>query len=369
MSVGRLGNFVSFRSGKSSPTRVESGAFRVYGSNGPIGWTNEANTSGPSVVVGRVGSYCGSVHFSSVPVWVTDNALSCSPLTPGEERFWFYALQQLDLNTRSSGSGQPLLNQATLTSIPYSPPHHQGRLEIAEVLGALDDLIDTNERLSASSVALARVEFRRRFPSFADSPTNPVPFTQLVDVLSGGTPRTSEDRYWDGEIPWFSIADAPGENQPWVIDTSKHVSELGLQNSPASLLDVGTVILTARGTVGKVAMIGAPMAINQSCYGLRSRSGTSGCFEFLATESLVDRLRTASHGSVFDTITRQTLERTYVQDIPQSERNGFDSAVRPLLDACRDLAFENAQLRRTRDELLPLLMSGKVRVRPKEVSA
>jgi len=251
--------------------------------------------------------------------------------------------------------------------VPRPPLDEQRR--IAEVLGALDDLIDTNERLSASSVALARAEFRRRFPSFAESPTNPVPFTQLVDVLSGGTPRTSEDRYWDGEIPWFSIADAPGENQPWVIDTSKHVSELGLQNSPASLLDVGTVILTARGTVGKVAMIGAPMAINQSCYGLRSRSGTSGCFEFLATESLVNRLRTASHGSVFDTITRQTLERTYVQDIPQSERNGFDSAVRPLLDACRDLAFENAQLRRTRDELLPLLMSGTVRVRPEGVGA
>jgi hypothetical protein len=71
----KLESLVTFANGRSSPDRLDDGAFPVYGSNGLIGWANEANAPSKSIVIGRVGSYCGSVHFSSSACWVTDNAI------------------------------------------------------------------------------------------------------------------------------------------------------------------------------------------------------------------------------------------------------------------------------------------------------
>ena len=142
-----LDHYLNFRNGKTSPARGENGNHKVFGSNGSLGWASNANVQGPVVVIGRVGSFCGSLHYSTADVWVTDNAIACTPRNPAETRYWYYALQTLDLNGRSSGSGQPLLNQTVLGAISFEGPSPSTRLAVAEVLGALDDKIAANVRL------------------------------------------------------------------------------------------------------------------------------------------------------------------------------------------------------------------------------
>lgn len=100
----------------------------------------------------------------------------------------------------------------------------------------------------------------------------------LVDVLGGGTPQTGVLEYWDGNIPWLSIADFKSETR-WVSDTEKYITELGLKNSSTRLLDKGDLIISARGTVGAVAQLSRPMAFNQSCYGLKTKES---CYSIVA---------------------------------------------------------------------------------------
>jgi len=85
--TGPLGDFVEFKNGRSSPERTDSGAFAVYGSNGEIGKADVTNAPEGTLVVGRVGSYCGSVHYSPGKCWVTDNAIIGSSRSQKDSRF------------------------------------------------------------------------------------------------------------------------------------------------------------------------------------------------------------------------------------------------------------------------------------------
>jgi type I restriction enzyme S subunit len=180
--------------------------------------------------------------------------------------------------------------------------------------------------------------------------------------LGGGTPRTSESEYWNGTIPWFSVADSPSESDVWVVETAKHITEEGLRNSAAQILPLGVTIITARGPVGQVALVGMPMAMNQSCYGLQGKAGGKGYFFYFATLNLVTDLHRHSHGAVFDTITRDTFQSVNLV-MPRTELvHAFDRQVAPLVERIRENVLESRSLSKVRDALLPKLISGEIRV-------
>ena len=111
-------------------------------------------------MLGRVGSYCGSLRYCDSDVWVTDNALVCRAKDPRETRYWYYALQTCRLNDHRSGSGQPLLNQRILRDVSVRTVAARERRRIAELLGALDDKIAANERVieAAETLMVATAE-------------------------------------------------------------------------------------------------------------------------------------------------------------------------------------------------------------------
>lgn len=80
-------------------------------------------------------------------------------------------------------------------------------------------------------------------------------------------PKTTEESYWNGDIPWLSVVDFNSDER-WVENTEKNITELGLENSSTKLLSTNDIIISARGT-GEIAQLKRPMAFNQSCYGIR----------------------------------------------------------------------------------------------------
>lgn len=142
--------------------------------------------------------------------------------------------------------------------------------------------------------------------------------SDVMDLIGGGTPKTSKPEYWNGTIPWLSVKDF-NNGFRYVYETEKTITELGLENSSTKLLQNGDVIISARGTVGEIATIPFPMAFNQSCYGLRAKSKivTSDYLYYLIKHN-VSVLKKNTHGSVFDTITRKTFDNIEVE-IPSIE--------------------------------------------------
>lgn len=139
--------------------------------------------------------------------------------------------------------------------------------------------------------------------------------SEIMDLIGGGTPKTSKAEYWDGDIPWLSVKDF-NDDFRYVYKTEKHITQLGLENSSTKLLQPGDIIISARGTVGELATIAYPMAFNQSCYGLRAKKEiVNEDFLYYLIKHNVFVLKRNTHGSVFDTITRGTFEGIEV-DIP-----------------------------------------------------
>lgn len=141
-------------------------------------------------------------------------------------------------------------------------------------------------------------------------------FSDLVDIIGGGTPKTSIDEYWNGDIPWISIKDF-NSGQKYVLSTEKTITELGLNNSSTKLLHKDDIIISARGTVGEVAMIKYEMAFNQSCYGLKVHELLDKDFVYYLLGYNINKLRNMVHGAVFDTITTNTFDNIIVNVPPQ----------------------------------------------------
>lgn len=268
------------------------------------------------------------------------------------------------------GSVAERLNLPTIRGLPIvlPPLHEQNR--IADTLGSLDDKIEFNRCMNRTLESIARTTFKSLFVDFKPLPRGSaggdpagtdwpvVPFADTVEVLSGGTPRTSEPDYWDGDIPWYSVADAPAPGDVFVIQTEKTITDLAMENSAAQVVPPLTTVISARGTVGKCALSGQPMAFNQSCFGLRPADDVGVYYTYFSTLRVVDQLRRSAHGSVFNTITRATFAAAVVPLPPLKLVSDFEGLAEPLMKRVLLNAHESEVLRRVRDALLSRLLSG-----------
>jgi len=275
---------------------------------------------------------------------------------------------------------------------------------IAHILGTLDDKIELNRQTNKTLESIASAIFKSWFvdfdparvkrdginkegdkatsyslspdildlfpDSFQDSELGEIPvgweagpFSSIVDLLSGGTPKTSIDEYWGGDIPWFSVKDIPTDGDVWVIDTEKQVTPEGISNSAASVFKSGTAIISARGTVGKICLTGVDMAMNQSCYGVLGSNGYGNYFTYFNLLRFVERLQQISHGSVFQTITRDTFASVTTIKPTSKMALLFDETADPLLKRILANRNESETLTKLRDTLLPKLISGELRIR------
>lgn len=221
------------------------------------------------------------------------------------------------------------------------------------------------ETMDAETAALFPSSFEASALGTVPSGWRIAPFCEIVQVIGGGTPKTSIPEYWDGSIPWFSVVDAPVGSDVFVVDTAKKITSFGLENSSTKLLDEGTTIITARGTVGKVALVGVPMTMNQSCYGLKGIS-IGSFLTYYSTRALVDILQQRTHGSVFDTITMNTLSSVHLVVPSALISDAFEKYVGSFLWQIKANLIQSRTLTSLRDALLPRLLSGEIRVKDAE---
>ncbi|MCF6319531.1 MAG: restriction endonuclease subunit S, partial [Proteobacteria bacterium] len=141
-----------------------------------------------------------------------------------------------------------------------------------------------------------------------------------INLVGGGTPKTSISEYWNGDIPWLSVVDFNSNNR-WVLKTEKTITVEGLNNSSTKLLNKDDLIISARGTVGALAQLKSQMAFNQSCYGIKEKENISeiNFLYYLIKFSLL-KIGKHVHGAVFDTITRQTFDNISINLPPLAEQ-------------------------------------------------
>ena len=156
--------------------------------------------------------------------------------------------------------------------------------------------------------------------------------SDIIDIISGGTPKTTIPHYWNGNIPWLSVKDFNNDDR-YVFSSEKSITQSGLINSSTKLLMRDDIIISARGTVGELAMIPFPMAFNQSCYGIRGKKQfVIQSYLYYLLRDNIRFLKQQTHGSVFDTITRETFSSIEVSLPPLEEQREIASILTSLDD-------------------------------------
>ena len=178
--------------------------------------------------------------------------------------------------------------------------------------------------------------------------------SEVINLIGGGTPKRSETAFWNGDIPWLSIKDFNNDSR-YVENAEEYITRLGLEKSSTKLLDPGMLIISARGTVGKLAQLKSQMAFNQSCYGLDANS------EYLENDYLyyllkikIRELESIAHGSVFDTITRETFNNIFVRIPPKKEQ----LAIVEILGALDSKIELNQKMNETLEEIAKTLFKS-----------
>ncbi|MBE6105269.1 MAG: hypothetical protein E7196_02810 [Anaerovibrio lipolyticus] len=158
-----------------------------------------------------------------------------------------------------------------------------------------------------------------------------VSFTDIVDLMGGGTPDTTEREYWGGSVLFFTPKDIT--DSPFCMKTEKHLSELGLKNCSSRLYPRFTTFVTCRGTVGNISMAGEPMAMNQSCYAIKCKHDYSPFFTYAFSKYVIATMKRKASGAVFNALVTKDfeMEKIYLPD-PNCIRE-FDRKVLPMFNA------------------------------------
>ena len=393
-----LANVMSFSNGRASPDRGDGLPYPVHGSNGVIGFADEANADHDTIVIGRVGSYCGSLYFSKQKCWVTDNAIRANALDDNDAKFLFYLLQTLDLNHWRAGSGQPLLNQAILGAIPASVPDPIEQRAIAHILGTLDDKIELNRKMNEMLEAMAQAIFKSWFVDFD-------PVRAKAEGRDPRLPKEIADLFPDsfqdselGEIPkgWRAgkVNDLamlsretvnPNDYPEEVFD---HYSIPAFDEGRLPKAEIGEQIQSNKFVVSPDAVLLSKLNPRFPRVWLpdTSRARRSVCsMEFLVSiprsdisrEYLYSLFNSQLFLQIFTTLvtgtssSHQRVKPDYLLGmdviIPTQETvDHFTELVRTLLDRVAQNITESRTLAALRDTLLPKLISGELRVKDAE---
>jgi len=313
------------------------------------------------LVFSRVGSVdrCSWVSEDEDGWMFSGRCLRVRPNDPSEiyhkYLYYFFSLESTKDFVRNIavGATMPSINTRLLSEVPISFPGIEEQRQIGDVLSALDDRIEANTAINHHLEQIAQAIFKSWFVDFEPSK----PFTEVVRVLGGGTPKTTTAEYWDGPIPFFTTKDMLGL---YVLTTEKTLTEAGLNNCNSRFYPANTVFVTARGTVGKLTIAGVPMAMGQSCYALVGNSGYGQHFVYHLALEIVEHLKHKASGAVFDAIVTRDFESEIVPAPPLEAVNEFEDKVKPVYEAILNNVNESARLATLRDTLLPRLMSGEL---------
>ena len=187
------------------------------------------------------------------------------------------------------------------------------------------------------------------------------PFTQVLKLGGGGTPDTTNENYWGDEIPFFAPPDV--SKSYYAIKTEKRITKQGLINCSSKLYPKDTVFVTARGTVGAIAIAGCNMAMNQSCYAITDIKRNSKYFTHQLTIDSISRLKNEATGAVFSALVTRDFDGQNIIEPNKDLILKFDVIAKGLYDSILNSIKENSCLLAMKDLLL-----SKIAVKENEIA-
>ena len=369
-----LGDVVRFGNGRAIKPGGE-GRYPVYGSNGIIGGCDEFRYEN-GVIIGRVGAYCGAVLYCPEKFWASDNTLVAFPANDGfDTKFLFYLLHDTKLSNYAGGAAQPLVTQTVLKQVKVSVPPLPVQRRIAGILSAYDELMENSQRRIRLLEAMARALYREWFVHFRfpGHETHPRVASPLGDIPQGWevkrvpdcvhiSPRVAVPR--DGDKPFVPMGCLSNDSM-LITEIEARAGNSGTKFQNGDTLFARITPCLENGKTGFVQFLPDAQAVafgSTEFIVLRSRTLTP---EFVYLLARSDEFRGVAIKSMSGATGRQRVQEQCFDDFqivqpPRTLLDRFSAIVAPSFRLIYKLHGQIQNLRRTRDLLLPRLLSGQV---------
>lgn len=291
--------------------------------------------------------------------------------------YWLLSPQGKEqLKKCTIGTSQSAFTIVLLKEMEIKLPPLSIQRKIADVLSAYDDLIENNARRIAILEEMARNLYQEwfvhlRFPGHKNvSVVDGVPdgweiqsIGDVIEITGGGTPSTKETSFWEGgEINWFSPSDLTAANSMFIANSSKKITKKGLNSSSARIFSPYSVMMTSRATIGVVSINTNEACTNQGFITCIPNNRISVYQIYFWVLENREKIVNLSSGATFKEISKSTFRKMPVFIADEKTNRDFIQYLNPICMQIESLQAKNGNLRRTRDLLLPKLVSGELDV-------
>ena len=260
----KIGDTLKVKSGKDQKLiECINGKYPILGTGGQIGTTNNFLYDKPSVLIGRKGTI-NKPQYMTTPFWTVDTLFYTDIKEGFNTKYIFYAFQNINWKKYDESTGVPSLSCKTIEEILYYIPNKDEQDKISTFITLLDKKIELQQR---KIEALKIYKKGLLYKTFIKCCANCKIKDLLILGKSGGTPKSTNADYYDGNIPFLSITDMTSQGK-YIKQTEKHISNLGLENSSAWLLPVNTLILSMYASYGLVSINKISLSTSQAMFNM-----------------------------------------------------------------------------------------------------
>lgn len=348
---------------------VDAGEIRQFrsGSKFAAGDTLMARIT-PCLENKKIARYLPNDNFNKIAAGSTEFiVLRGKPGITTTEFSYYFAItptiHETAIALMTGTSGRQRVDMTAFRAQEVEIPKLAEQRKITDLLGALDDKISTNIRIINATDSLVDVLYSR----VSKMPTEQS-FAEVAQVFGGSTPSTKNDAFWDGDINWATPTDITALDGPWIGDTSRKITKAGLASMSSSLHPENSILMTSRATIGAIALASGPIATNQGFIVVEAPDELTPWL-FAQMKARKHEFEAWANGATFMELSRGNFKKLPFIGCSDDDLQAFNDAAWPLLKRAQAAQKENQVLARTRDELLPLLMSGRITVGEAEEAA
>ena len=330
-----LKEIIEFKNGKKKPS--SKGSIPIYGGNGILGYTDQSNQNGESLIIGRVGAYCGCVYSHYGQCWVSDNAIVGKVNEGNDFYYCYYLLKRLNLNSRHVGSGQPLMTQEILNNIEINICDYETQRKVGKILKNIDDKIKINSEINNNLYEEAVALYKDKFKGINQDKKTIGDYI----VPKRGKNLLTRDAI-DGDTPIVAGGIEPSayHNQ---FNTKSPVITISASGANAGYINLWSIPVWA-----------------SDCSYIDDSITKNVYFWYIVLKTRQDEIFDAQTGSAQPHIYPQHIADMSICELNINEVEKYNNLVAPLFKMIGENQKENKKLSQLRDALLPKLMNGEI---------
>ncbi len=282
----------------------------------------------------------------------------------------------------ASGTTRKRISRKNIEKIRLQRPPLPEQRKIASVLYAVDQAIQKTEAIIEQAKRVKRgamqdlldngiydhnlVDVESRFGSIPESWTSKR-LTEIADVVGGSTPDTDEPTYWGGEVLWATPSDITALEENCIHETSRTITEQGLDSTSTHVLPTNSVLLTSRASIGECAVNTVPMATNQGFQSLVPDEDINIWYLFYRAKYDAGYLESLGAGSTFSEISNKVVRNVSVPVPPIKEQKEISRRLRKIDDFIYSNKKQKKCLENLKSGLMQNLLTGEVRTMDKAI--